>query len=48
MIRNILKQALGENLSKQDRKYAKVNVVIIILMFIVSTIMLFLLPKEIY
>lgn len=47
MIREIIKKVLGENLSKQNKKYVKVNVVTIILMFIVSFAMLFFLPKEI-
>lgn len=47
MIRRLLSKIVGDNLSKSERKYAKINFVIILLMFIVSAIMLFLLPKEI-
>lgn len=47
MIREIIKKFLGENLTKQNKKYVKVNAVTIVLMFIVSFAMLFFLPKEI-
>ena len=47
MIRNFLKNLLGDSFSESNEKYAKINFGIIILMFVVSAIMLFFLPSEI-
>lgn len=47
MIRVLLKNFLGDSYNENNVKYAKINFVIIILMFIVSTIMLFFLPSKI-
>lgn len=47
MIRNFLKNLLGDSFSESNEKYAKINFGIIILMFLVSAIMLFFLPSEI-
>lgn len=47
MIRSLLRKIAGENLSNQEEKYAKINIITILLMFVVSFVMLFLLPKEI-
>jgi uncharacterized membrane protein len=37
---------MGEKFTENDEKYAKLNFVIVILMFIVSAVMLFFLPEE--
>ena len=47
MIRNFLKNFLGDSFNESNEKYAKINFGIIILMFLVSAIMLFFLPSEI-
>lgn len=47
MIRNLLKNLLGDSFNESNEKYAKINLGIIILMFVVSAIMLFFLPSEI-
>lgn len=47
MIRNLLKNLLGDSFNESNEKYAKINFGIIILMFVVSAIMLFFLPSEI-
>lgn len=47
MIRNFLKNLLGDSFNESNEKYAKINFGIIILMFLVSAIMLFFLPSEI-
>ena len=47
MIRNLLKNLLGDSFNESNEKYAKINFGIIILMFLVSAIMLFFLPSEI-
>ena len=47
MIRNFLKNFLGDSCNESNEKYAKINFGIIILMFLVSAIMLFFLPSEI-
>ena len=47
MIRNLLKNFLGDSFNESNEKYAKINFGIIILMFLVSAIMLFFLPSEI-
>ncbi len=47
MIRNFLKNLLGDSFNESNEKYAKINFGIIILMFVVSAIMLFFLPSEI-
>ena len=47
MIRNFLKNILGDSFNESNEKYAKINFGIIILMFLVSAIMLFFLPSEI-
>ena len=47
MIRNLLKNLLGDSFYESNEKYAKINLGIIILMFVVSAIMLFFLPSEI-
>lgn len=47
MIRNLLKNILGDSFNESNEKYAKINLGIIILMFVVSAIMLFFLPSEI-
>ena len=47
MIRNFLKNFLGDSFNECNEKYAKINFGIIILMFLVSAIMLFFLPSEI-
>ena len=41
MIKKILKDVLGENFTENNEKYAKINFIIVILMFLVSAIMLF-------
>lgn len=47
MIKKILKDVLGENFTENNEKYAKINFIIVILMFLVSAIMLFFLPEKI-
>ena len=47
MIRNFLKNLLGDSFNESNEKYAKINFGIIILMFVVSAIMLFFLASEI-
>ena len=47
MIRNLLKNLLGDSINESNEKYAKINLGIIILLFVVSAIMLFFLPSEI-
>ena len=47
MIKKILKDVLGENFTGNNEKYAKINFIIVILMFLVSAIMLFFLPEKI-
>lgn len=47
MIRNALKKLLGENYTENNEKLAILNFAIVILMFVVSGIMLFVLPPEI-
>ena len=47
MIRNLLKNLLGDSFNESNEKYAKINLGIIILIFVVSAIMLFFLPSEI-
>lgn len=47
MIRSALKKLLGENYTKNNEKLAILNFAIAILMFVVSGIMLFILPAEI-
>lgn len=47
MIRNTLKKLLGENYTENNEKLAILNFAIVILMFVVSGIMLFVLPPEI-
>lgn len=47
MIRNFLKNILGENDTKENERYANINFAIIFLMFLVSAIMLFFLPEQI-
>lgn len=47
MLRVLLKKFLGDSYNENNVKYAKINFVIIILMFIVSVIMLFFLPSQI-
>ena len=47
MIRYFLKNLLGDSFNESNEKYAKINLGIIILMFVVSAIMLFFLPSEI-
>lgn len=47
MIRNLLKNLLGDSFNESNEKYAKINFGIIILMFVVSAIMIFFLPSEI-
>ena len=39
MIKKILKDVLGENFTENNEKYAKINFIIVILMFLVSAIM---------
>ena len=46
MIKKILKDVLGENFTENNEKYAKINFIIVILMFLVSAIMLFFLPEK--
>jgi hypothetical protein len=46
MFRNLLKTLLGDNFTESNKKYAKINFVIVILMFVVSAIMLFFLPEQ--
>ena len=40
MIKKILKDVLGENFTENNEKYAKINFIIVILMFLVSAIIL--------
>ena len=47
MIRKYLERILGENLTKSKTVNAKINFVIIIIMFVISAVMLFFLPEEI-
>ena len=47
MIRNALKKLLGENYTENNEKLAILNFAIVILMFVVSGIMLFVLPPKI-
>ncbi len=47
MIRNLMKNILGENFTKNNAKLASVNFGIILLMFLVSGIMIFFLPEQI-
>ena len=47
MIRNALKKLLGGNYTENNEKLAILNFAIVILMFVVSGIMLFVLPPEI-
>lgn len=47
MIRNTLKKLLGGNYTENNEKLAILNFAIVILMFVVSGIMLFVLPPEI-
>ena len=44
MIKKILKDVLGENFTENNEKYAKINFIIDILIFLVYAIMLFFLP----
>ncbi len=47
MIRKLIKNIFGENYTQNNAKLAGVNLGIIFLMFLVSGIMLFFLPKQI-
>lgn len=47
LLKNLLKNLLGDSFNESNEKYAKINLGIIILMFVVSAIMLFFLPSEI-
>ena len=47
MIRKLMKNILGENFTQNNAKLANVNFGIILLMFLVSSIMLFFLPEQI-
>lgn len=47
MIRNLLSKILGDDFTENNEKFAKINFLIILLMFIVSVVMLFFLPDEI-
>ena len=44
MIRKILRNLLGDEFTENNEKYAKINFLIIIVMFIISAIMLFSCP----
>ncbi len=46
MIRKILRNLLGDEFTENNEKYAKINFLIIIVMFIISAIMLFFLPDQ--
>lgn len=47
MIRKYLKKLLGESYNENNEKLAILNFSIVVLMFVVSAIMLFVLPSEI-
>ncbi len=48
MIKKILKDVLGENFTENNEKYAKINFIIVILMFLVSrNYVIFFLPEKI-
>ena len=47
MIKKILKDVLGENFTGNNEKYAKINLIIDIQMYLDTPIMLFFLPEKI-
>ena len=46
MIRQLLKNLLGNDFTESNERYAKINFTIIFLMFIISAIMLLFLPEQ--